>query len=94
MSLLIDTSALVAARNADDKNHDKSIDIMTNALKGEFGKIYISDYIFDEAVTLAYLRTGNKNFANDLGNFARTRPIIFRFIEPIDFERACKLFLY
>ncbi|MDP3103332.1 MAG: PIN domain-containing protein [Candidatus Methanoperedens sp.] len=93
MSLLIDTSALVAARNADDKNHNKALDIMTRALKGEFGKLYISDYIFDEAVTIAYIRTGNKNFANDIGIFARTKPIIFRFIEPIDFERAWEIYL-
>ena len=93
MSLLIDTSALVAARNADDKNHNKALDIMTKALKGEFDKLYISDYIFDEAVTIAYIRTGNKNFANDIGIFARTKPIIFRFIEPVDFERAWELYL-
>ena len=93
MSLLIDTSALVSARNADDKNHNKALDIMIKALKGEFGKLYISDYIFDEAVTIAYIRTGNKNFVNDIGIFARTRPIIFRFIEPIDFERAWELYL-
>jgi len=93
MSLLIDTSAIVSARNADDKNHNKALDIMIRALKGEFGKLYISDYIFDEAVTIAYIRTGNKDFANDIGIFARTKPIIFRFIEPIDFERAWELYL-
>ena len=93
MSLLIDTSAIVSARNADDKNHNKALDIMTRAVKGKFGKLYISDYIFDEAVTIAYIRTGNKNFANDIGIFARTKPIIFRFIEPIDFERAWELYL-
>lgn len=93
MRLLIDTSALVSARNADDKNHNKALDIMTRALKSEFGKLYISDYIFDEAVTIAYIRTGNKNFANDIGIFARTKPIIFRFVEPIDFERAWEIYL-
>ncbi|MCE8425082.1 MAG: type II toxin-antitoxin system VapC family toxin [Candidatus Methanoperedens sp.] len=93
MSILIDTSALVSARNADDKNHNKALDIMAKALKGEFGKLYISDYIFDEAVTIAYIRTGNKNFSNDIGIFARTKPILFRFIEPIDFERAWELYL-
>jgi len=93
MSLLIDTSAIVSARNADDKNHNKALDIMIRALKSEFGKLYISDYIFDEGVTIAYIRTGNKNFANDIGIFARTKPIIFRFIEPIDFERAWELYL-
>ncbi|NJD52841.1 MAG: type II toxin-antitoxin system VapC family toxin [Candidatus Methanoperedens sp.] len=93
MSLLIDTSALIAARNADDKNHDKALVIMTGALKGEYGKLYVSDYIFDEAVTIAYLRTGNKNFAKDIGRFSRARPIIFRFLEPVDFERAWDLYL-
>ena len=92
MSLLIDTSAIVSARNADDKNHKKAIDIMIRALKGEFGKLYISDYMFDEAVTIAYVRTGNRDFANDIGIFARTRPINFYFIEPIDFERAWELY--
>jgi predicted nucleic acid-binding protein len=93
MSLLIDTSALVAAKNADDKNHDKALDIMVRAVKGEFGKLFVSDYIFDETVTIAHIRTGNKDFANDIGGFARAKPIIFRFIEPIDFERAWELYL-
>ncbi len=38
MSLLIDTSALVSARNADDTNHNKALDVMSRALKGEYGK--------------------------------------------------------
>ncbi len=92
MSLLIDTSALIAARNADDKNHKKALRIMTPALKGEYGRVFISDYIFDEAVTLAYIRTGYKKFAHDIGSFARAKPINFRFIEPVDFDRAWELY--
>lgn len=93
MSLLIDTSAIVAARNADDKNHKKAIKVMIKALKGEYGKLYVSDYIFDESVTLAFIRTGSKDFANDIGRFARTKPIIFRFVEPVDFENAWEIYL-
>ncbi len=92
MSLLIDTSALIAARNADDKNHKKAVALMAPALYGEYGKVFISDYIFDEAVTLAYIRTGNKKFAYDIGRFARAKPINFRFIEPVDFDRAWELY--
>ena len=29
----------------------------------------------------------------DLSRFSRARPIIFRFLEPIDFERAWELYL-
>ncbi len=93
MSLLINTSALIAARNADDRNHKKAVALMAPALKGEYGKVFVSDYIFDEAVTLAYIRTGNKKFAHDIGRFARAKPINFRFIEPVDFDRAWELYL-
>lgn len=92
MSILLDTSAVIAARNADDKNHTKTLEIMAPALHGEYGKVFVSDYIFDEAVTLAYIRTGNKRFAHDIGRFARAKPINFRFIEPIDFDRAWELY--
>ena len=92
MSVLIDTSALIAARNAEDRNHKSAVDNMTSALKGEYGKVFTSDYIFDEAVTLAYMRTGSKRFALDIGLFARARPITMRFIEPIDFDRAWELY--
>ena len=92
MSILIDTSALIAARNAEDRNHMSAINILTPALKGEYGKVFTSDYIFDEAVTLAYMRTGSKRFALDIGLFARARPITMRFVEPIDFDRAWELY--
>jgi predicted nucleic acid-binding protein len=66
---------------------------MMPALQGEYGKLYVSDYIFDEAVTLAYVRTGSKKFAYDIGKFAKAKPINFRFIEPIDFDKAWELYL-
>ncbi len=92
MGLLIDTSALIAVRNADDKNHKKAVKLMIDILRGKFGKIFVSDYIFDEAVTLAYIRTRRKEFARDIGTFARARPINLRFIEPVDFEKAWELY--
>jgi predicted nucleic acid-binding protein len=93
MSLLLDTSALVAARNVKDGNHNKALEVMMPALKGNYGKVFVSDYIFDEAVTLAYVRTGSRKFANDIGKFAKAKPINFRFIEPIDFDKAWELYL-
>ena len=92
MSILIDTSALIAARNAEDRNHKSAVNNMNSALKGEYGKVFTSDYVFDEIVTLAYMRTGKKIFALDIGLFARSRPITMRFVEPIDFDRAWELY--
>jgi predicted nucleic acid-binding protein len=65
---------------------------MTPALQGDYGKLFATDYIFDEAVTLAYIRTGSKRFAHDIGKFAKAKPINFRFIEPIDFDKAWELY--
>jgi predicted nucleic acid-binding protein len=66
---------------------------MTPALRGEYGKLFVSDYIFGEAVTLAYIRTGSKKFAYDIGKFAKAKPINMRFIEPVDFDKAWELYL-
>ncbi len=66
---------------------------MMPALQGEYGKLFVSDYIFDEAITLAYNRTGNKKFAHDIGWFAKAKPINFRFVEPVDFDKAWELYL-
>ncbi len=93
MSLLLDTSALVAARNAEDRNHKKAFEIFVPALHGDYGKLFVSDYIFDEAVTLAYVRTGSKKLAYDIGKFAKAKPINIRFIEPVDFDKAWELYL-
>jgi predicted nucleic acid-binding protein len=43
MSVLLDTSALIAVRNADDNKHTKTLEMMTPALQGESGKVFVSD---------------------------------------------------
>jgi len=58
---------LIAVRNADDKNHKNADQNNDRCLKGKYGKVFVSDYVFDEAVTLAYIRTGSKKFACDIG---------------------------
>ena len=92
MSILVDTCAVIAVRNADDINHKKAMEIMVPVLRGQFGKVFVSDYIFDEAVTLAYIRTKNKKFVHDIAKFIRSKPINLRFIEPSDFENAWELY--
>lgn len=69
MAVFIDTGVFVALRNADDELHLKSKELMRKALKAEFGKIYTSDYIIDEAVTLALVRTRRLELAIDIGKF-------------------------
>ncbi len=76
LGVFIDTGVFVALRNKDDKYHKKAKKLMRKALKGEFGVIYTSDYIFDEAVTLALVRTKRIDLAIDVGNYILSSPRI------------------
>ena len=59
MAVLIDTCIFVALHNADDNHHRRSRELIKNALIGNFGRIYTSDYIVDEAITTAMVRQKN-----------------------------------
>lgn len=69
MTIFIDTGVLVALRNADDESHQRSKELMRRALKAEFGAIYTSDYIIDEAITTALVRTRRHELAVDIGKY-------------------------
>jgi len=76
MAVFVDTSVFVAMRNADDEHHERSKDLMRRALKGEFGRIYTSDYVVDEAVTTALVRTRRHDLAVDIGKYIIESPRI------------------
>jgi predicted nucleic acid-binding protein len=76
MAVFIDTGIFIALRNADDENHERAKELMRRALKAEFGKIYTSDYIIDEAVTTALVRTKRHDLALDIGKYIIESPRI------------------
>ena len=76
MAVFIDTGIFVALRNADDELHTRSKKLMKRTLKGEFGRIHTSDYIIDEAVTTALVRTRRHDLAVDLGKYIIQSPRI------------------
>jgi len=78
MAIFIDTGVFVALRNADDELHLKSKELMKRALKAEFGRIYTSDYIIDEAVTTALVRTRRLDLAIDIGKYIIESPRIIK----------------
>ena len=69
MAVFVDTGIFVALRNADDEFHERSKELMKRALKSEFGRVYTSEYVIDEAVTTALVRTRKHAFAVDLGRY-------------------------
>ena len=78
MAVFIDTGVFVALRNADDEYHVRSKELMKRALKGEFGRILTSDYVIDEAVTTALVRTRRHDLAVDVGKYIIDSPRIMK----------------
>jgi len=76
VAVFVDTGVFVALRNADDELHARSKDLMSRALKGDFGRIYTSDYVIDEAVTTALVRTRRHDLAVDVGRYIIDSPRI------------------
>jgi len=63
MSIFVDTNIFVAARNKRDINHQRAVELLEMALRGRYGRAFTSDYVFDEAVTVALKRTGRADIA-------------------------------
>jgi len=63
MSVFIDTNIFVAARNKRDIGHRRALELLKEALEGRYGQAYTSDYVFDEAVTVALRRTRRPDIA-------------------------------
>ena len=92
MAVLIDTGAFMAYRNTKDVHHEKADRLLRRALKGEFSTIYTTDYIYDEALTLAVVRTGNKNIATDISNVISSPRIEMIIIDETILKQATTLF--
>lgn len=61
--IFLDTSYLVSLENDKDSNHEKAVRLNEEIAKGKFGRIVVSDYIFDETVTVTFRRTRKLNKA-------------------------------
>ena len=52
--IFLDTSFLVSVEVETDQNHQKATEIMGEIISGRVGDLFISDYIFDETVTVTF----------------------------------------
>ncbi len=68
MSILLDTSFLIALNNAKDKNHKHAHALKPRLKNKEYGQVYISDYIFDEFVTFLMVKSFPSNAIKEIGD--------------------------
>ena len=71
MTVLVDTGVLYADHDLDATRHDAASAALEAVYDGEFGQPYVSDYIYDEAVTLTLRRGGSFSAARQLGERIR-----------------------
>jgi predicted nucleic acid-binding protein len=54
--IFLDSSAIIAYKNADDINHKKAVDIFQKLNAGDYGIGVISEFVFSEVTTVLALR--------------------------------------
>jgi len=69
--IFLDSSFLIAYYNSTDEHKNKALDIMDNLIADKYGTPYISDYVFDEVVTILFVRNKDKSIATTLGEILR-----------------------
>jgi len=71
MTVLVDTGVLYAEHDTDATRHEATSDALDAVYDGQFGHPYISDYVYDEAVTLTLKRGQSYAAAKRLGKRLR-----------------------
>ena len=74
MGIFIDTGIFIAARNEKDKSHQGALQILKLIRTKKYGEYYTSDYVFDEATTVAFVRTKSRDKIKDIGQFIQKMP--------------------
>lgn len=76
MSIILDTSFLVALHNKNDQYHNSAQNIGQRLIVGEMGKCYTSEYIFSEVMTLLRARKFPENQIEKVGSALLHDPLI------------------
>lgn len=83
MTVLVDTGVLYADHDTDATRHEVAATALDAVYDGDLGHPYISDYVFDEAVTLTRQRTGSHAAATILSDRLRghdTYPQVYELV--------------
>jgi predicted nucleic acid-binding protein len=89
--IFLDSSFLVAVEVKTDQNHEKAIKIRDEIIRGKFGGTFISDYIFDETITVTFGRTKKLQKAVLVGNQLKASSKILKVNEKV-FNKAWEIF--
>ena len=97
MSVFVDTGVLYADHDEGAPRHDTATTAMDAIYRDREGQPYVSDYIYDETVTLTLKRSGRFDAAQSVGKRIRGEGLFidtfsFVYVGPALFERAIQIF--
>src|SRR3989338_4808594 len=91
MAIFIDASVLCAYANKIDVHHNPSKIIIEDIISKKYGAPIITDYIFDEVVTVVLRRAGKK-IATDVGKALLNSEIIISKVDEAVFLEGFRIF--
>lgn len=89
--IFLDTNVIVSYAIETDTNHIKADKIMSEISSGKYGNLFISNFIFDESVTVIFVRSKNLTTAIKAGENLKISTTILE-VDKSVFEDAWKTF--
>ncbi len=89
--IFLDTNVIVSYAIETDTSHIKADKIMSEISSGKYGNLFISNFIFDESVTVIFVRSKNLTTAIKAGENLKISTTILE-VDKSVFEDAWKTF--
>lgn len=89
--IVLDTSFIVAYKIENDNHHAEAVKIFDEIVEGKYGKPVISDYIFDETITVVFKRSKKLAIAAATGDELKDSVEIL-VVDSLFFEDGWKTF--
>lgn len=93
MKAFLDTSFIIAYLNRKEKDHIEADRLLERTRKQRMKKLYVSDFIYDEATALSLRRYGPRAVQDVESFFSATTLVQFLRVAPAEFDQARELFL-
>jgi uncharacterized protein len=91
MAILIDANVICAFANIDDVHNKRATNLLNDVLSLKYGKVIITDYVFDEIITVALRRTSHMNSV-ELGKYLMQSEIYMVHIDSNVFRKSWRFF--
>ena len=91
ISVFLDSSVILAGYNEKDPLHANGRNLIVELVAGKWGRIFISDYVFDECVTVALSKVGLRE-AVSLGQMLLNSQLSMLKVAEAVFTRAWEIF--